>query len=68
MRYKTCPHCGSNNDPGESCNCRDNQSKSVAVVRSDAGRRIIPSSSYNHGPTAIRRLPLGVYHHTRHGA
>lgn len=25
--YKTCPFCGANLDPGEKCDCRDEQRK-----------------------------------------
>lgn len=26
--YRTCPYCGSNNDPGEACDCRAETKKS----------------------------------------
>ena len=30
--YKPCPNCGANNDPGESCDCRD-ENEAVPLQR-----------------------------------
>lgn len=30
--YRTCPYCGSNNDPGETCDCRTETKKEVAPL------------------------------------
>lgn len=33
--YWTCPHCGSNLDPGERCDCRDEKKKEVKTETSN---------------------------------
>lgn len=30
--YRTCPYCGSNNDPGETCDCRTETKKEAAPL------------------------------------
>ena len=32
--YTTCPHCGANLDPGERCDCRDEQEELTGTGRS----------------------------------
>ena len=70
MYYRPCPYCGANNDPGEHCDCRDEQpirkegEKSAAIIREDARRFHIPTGLHNRSAPYIRRLPLGVYRHT----
>ena len=36
--YKTCPHCGANLDPGESCDCTISQVCTEARAASNGGR------------------------------
>ncbi len=31
--YRTCPYCGSNNDPGEACDCRAETKKESAPAQ-----------------------------------
>lgn len=31
--YRTCPYCGSNNDPGEACDCRAETKKEPAPAQ-----------------------------------
>lgn len=31
--YITCPHCGSNLDPGEKCDCQSQKEKQVTIKR-----------------------------------
>lgn len=34
--YKTCPYCGANLDPGESCDCKENTP--VCAANTDEGK------------------------------
>ncbi len=35
--YKTCPHCGAHMDPGEVCDCRDEEKTPVGAANTDEG-------------------------------
>lgn len=36
--YRTCPYCGSNNDPGEICDCRAETKKEAAPLHRERPR------------------------------
>lgn len=36
--YRTCPYCGSNNDPGEACDCRAETKKEAAPLHRERPR------------------------------
>lgn len=36
--YRTCPHCGSNLDPGEVCDCRDKEKTAPSAANTEDGR------------------------------
>ena len=33
--YKTCPHCGAHLDPGEVCDCRDNEKTALGAANTE---------------------------------
>lgn len=33
--YRTCPHCGSNLDPGEKCDCQEREGSQKVIRRKD---------------------------------
>ena len=35
--YRTCPYCGANLDPGERCDCRDNEKAAADAANIDGG-------------------------------
>jgi len=35
--YRTCPHCGAHLDPGERCDCRDNEKTPAGAVNTGEG-------------------------------
>lgn len=35
--YKTCPHCGAHLDPGETCDCRDNEKTALDAANIQSG-------------------------------
>lgn len=38
--YRTCPLCGSNNDPGEACDCRETKKRSPRCIGNDLGQML----------------------------
>ena len=36
--YRTCPNCGSNNDPGEVCNCKDEKEDALRTQSRPQGK------------------------------
>lgn len=45
--YRTCPLCGSNNDPGEACDCRTETKKEAAPLHRERPRaNAYPQSVY----------------------
>ena len=36
--YKTCPHCGAHLDPGETCDCRDNEKTALDAANIQSGK------------------------------
>lgn len=49
--YQTCPRCGSHLDPGERCDCRDEDEEAAASTRNtdgggvEHGDRPVPSNN-----------------------
>ena len=45
--YRTCPYCGSNNDPGEACDCRtETKKESAPAQRERTQANAYPQSVY----------------------
>ena len=36
--YRTCPHCGANLDPGETCDCQDKERAAQGATNTRDGR------------------------------
>lgn len=36
--YRICPHCGAHLDPGEVCDCRDNEKTALGAANTEGGR------------------------------
>lgn len=47
MNYKTCPYCGAHLDPGEQCDCRENE-KEPEDSRGRAGSKATNNISAYH--------------------
>lgn len=43
--YRTCPHCGAHLDPGERCDCRDNEKTAPRAANTQSGKREQDSQS-----------------------
>lgn len=44
--YRTCPYCGSNNDPGEACDCREMKKEVAPLHRERPRANAYPQSVY----------------------
>lgn len=44
--YRTCPLCGSNNDPGEACDCREMKKEVAPLHRERPRANAYPQSVY----------------------
>lgn len=53
--YRTCPYCGSNNDPGEACDCRaETKKESAPAQRERTQANGYPYTVYQPGRAASR--------------
>lgn len=53
--YRTCPYCGSNNDPGETCDCRaETKKESAPAQRERTQANGYPHTVYQSGRAASR--------------
>jgi len=53
--YRTCPLCGSNNDPGEACDCRAETKKEPAPAQRERTQaKGYPYTVYQPGRAASR--------------
>lgn len=39
--YRTCPHCGSNLDPGETCTCEEEREQEILSEHAEQRARLI---------------------------
>lgn len=53
--YWTCPECGSNNDPGEACDCQTEKTKGVAPLARKRPQAQIPISIITAENRAVKR-------------
>lgn len=45
--YRTCPHCGSNLDPGERCDCQDKRKTALSAANTQSGKAKRKSNELN---------------------
>lgn len=53
--YWTCPECGSNNDPGEACDCQTEKTKGAAPLARKRPQAQIPISIITAENRAVKR-------------
>lgn len=60
--YWTCPICGSNNDPGEACDCRfEETKKEAAPVRRERPQARTPNTSLSTSGCEVKIPRRCVY-------
>ena len=60
--YWTCPYCGSNNDPGEACDCRfEDIKKEAAPVRRDRPQARTPKANISTSGRKVKAFRRCVY-------
>lgn len=60
--YWTCPNCGSNNDPGEACDCRfEETKKEVAPVRRERPQAQTPNASLSMSGRKVKASRRCLY-------
>ena len=52
--YWTCPQCGSNNDPGEACDCRRQTQKEAAPLARERPQAKVPMASLSTWPNKVK--------------
>jgi len=53
--YRTCPYCGANLDPGERCDCRDNEKAAADAANIDGGWDGIENDNTLFHPYSTKR-------------
>lgn len=62
MYFKECPYCGSNLDPGEQCECRDEKVRYLAKFKtSSTGQMVLDFGRESSNGGIQRKLAVGGY-------
>lgn len=56
--YRTCPFCGCNNDPGETCDCRQEKKGGAAPLQPERPQAKIPTASLPVWPAKVKERGL----------